>query len=135
MYDTLSTLLRHMDMAERMYTHDGNTEYSFIPKTNILEGEKEWVISSEIPGVKKEDISISFEDSILKLRAKKELKSSTTKNRKNLSEITTGIYERKFKLASDIDRDKIEASYENGVLELVIPKKKEKLKEIEIKIK
>lgn len=135
MYDTLSTLLRHMDVAERMYMHDGKPEYSFIPKTNILEGDKEWIITSEIPGVRKEDISISFEDSILKLRAKKELKNSISKDKKNLSEITTGVYERKFKLASDVDSGKIDASYENGVLELVIPKKKEKPKEIEIKIK
>lgn len=135
MYDTLSTLLRHMDLAERMYMHDGKPEYSFIPKTNILEGDKEWIITSEIPGVRKEDISISFEDSILKLRAKKELKNSISKDKKNLSEITTGVYERKFKLASDVDSGKIDASYENGVLELVIPKKKEKPKEIEIKIK
>lgn len=135
MYDTLSSLLRHMDVAERMYMHDGKTEYSFIPKTNILEGDKEWIITSEIPGVRKEDISISFEDSILKLRAKKELKNSISKDKRNLSEITTGVYERKFKLASDVDSGKIEASYENGVLELIIPKKKEKPKEIEIKIK
>ena len=63
------------------------------------------------------------------------MKNSISKDKRNLSEITTGVYERKFKLASDVDSGKIEASYENGVLELIIPKKKEKPKEIEIKIK
>lgn len=133
MLDSLSTLLSQMDLAERMYMQEKSLK--FIPSTDIIEGENEWIILSEIPGVKKEDISISFENSMLKIQAKKEFKKKSSIKDENLKEIQTGLYERKFKLAPDIDSNKIEASYENGVLELTIPKKKEKSKQIEIKIK
>ena len=95
----------------------------------------EWYIISEIPGVKKEDISISFENSMLNLQAKKEMKVNSENGTKKIIEIKTGSYERKFKLGSDIDGNKIEATYEHGILELKIPKKREKQKQIEIKIK
>jgi HSP20 family protein len=134
MLDSFSSLLRQMDLAERMYMQDSKSSYSYIPTTDIAESEDAWYIMSEIPGVKKEDISISFESSILKIHAKRELKK-TSKDKEHLSEIKNGVYERKFKLASGVDSDNIEASYENGVLELKIPKMKEKTKEIEIKIK
>jgi HSP20 family protein len=135
MLDSFSSLLRQMDLAERMYMQDSKTSTVYLPNTDIVEGKDEWIIISEIPGVKKEDISISFEDSMLKLEAKKELIKKQSKDGDKLSEIQFGSYKRTFKLASDVDSSKIEASYENGVLELTIPKKKEKAKQFEIKIK
>jgi len=135
MLDSLSSLLRQMDLAERMYMQDSKTSFVYLPNTDIVEGKDEWIIISEIPGVKKEDISISFEDSMLKLEAKKELVKKDSTDTDKFSEIPFGTYKRTFKLASDVDSSKIEASYENGVLELTIPKKKEKIKQFEIKIK
>jgi HSP20 family protein len=124
-----------MDLAERMYMQDFKSYEKYIPSTDIFEDDKEWIIRSEIPGVKKEDISISFEDSVLKIEAKKEMKTKVETEKEYLSEIKSGKYERKFKLANGIDSENIEATYENGVLELKVPKKQEKEKQIEIKIK
>ena len=135
MYETLTSLLRQMDLAERMYMQDFKSYEKYIPSTDIFEDDKEWIIRSEIPGVKKEDISISFEDSVLKIEAKKEMKTKVETEKEYLSEIKSGKYERKFKLANGIDSENIEATYENGVLELKVPKKQEKEKQIEIKIK
>ena len=124
MLDTFSTLLRQMDLAERMYLKNNIDSQYYVPLTDIIEEENQWIIYSEIPGVKKEDISISFEDSHLKIEAKKELKY---KNKKHSNEETyQGKYQRKFKLNRDVDSKNIEATYENGVLELKIPKIKEK---------
>ena len=134
MLDSFSNLLRQLDLAERMYVQESNSS-SYIPNTDIIECEDEWYIISEIPGVKKEDISISFENSMLNLQAKKEMKVNSENGNKKIIEIKTGSYERKFKLGSDIDGNKIEATYEHGILELKIPKKREKQKQIEIKIK
>jgi HSP20 family protein len=133
MLDTFSTLLRQIDLAERMYLNNNIDSQYYVPLTDIIEEENQWIIYSEIPGVKKEDISISFENSHLKIEAKKELKY---KNKKHSNEETyQGKYQRKFKLNRDVDSKNIEATYENGVLELKIPKIKEKPKLIEVKIK
>ena len=132
MLDTFTSLLRQMDLAERMYLNQNLESHTYLPSTDIIEKENEWVILSEIPGVKNEDISITFEDSYLKIEAKKELRY---KSKKYSSEDHQDKYERKFKLNRDVDSTNIDASYENGVLELRIPKKKEKHKLIEVKIK
>jgi HSP20 family protein len=133
MLDTFSTLLRQIDLAERMYLNNNIDSQYYVPLTDIIEEENQWIIYSEIPGVKKEDISISFENSHLKIEAKKELKY---KNKKHSNEETyQGKYQRKFKLNRDVDSKNIEATYENGVLELKILKIKEKPKLIEVKIK
>jgi HSP20 family protein len=133
MLDTFSTLLRQIDLTERMYLNNNIDSQYYVPLTDIIEEENQWIIYSEIPGVKKEDISISFENSHLKIEAKKELKY---KNKKHSNEETyQGKYQRKFKLNRDVDSKNIEATYENGVLELKIPKMKEKPKLIEVKIK
>jgi HSP20 family protein len=116
-----------------MYLNNNIDSQYYVPLTDIIEEENQWIIYSEIPGVKKEDISISFENSHLKIEAKKELKY---KNKKHSNEETyQGKYQRKFKLNRDVDSKNIEATYENGVLELKIPKIKEKPKLIEVKIK
>lgn len=133
MLDTFSSILRQMDLAERMHRNHSIGSQHYIPLTDIIEGENEWIIYSEMPGVKKEDISITFEDSHLKIEGKKELRHNSD-NYTN-EEVHNGFYQRKFKLSRDVDSTKIDASYENGVLELRIPKKKEKQKLIEIKIK
>ena len=133
MLDAFSSILRQMDLAERMHHNHSLGSQNYIPLTDIIEGENEWIIYSEMPGVKKEDISITFEDSHLKIEAKKELRHKS--NNLTNEEIYHGIYQRKFKLNKDVDSTKIDASYENGVLELRIPKKKEKQKLIEVKIK
>ena len=109
MLDSFSTLLRQMDLAERMYMQDSKTSSVYLPNTDIIEGKDEWIIISEIPGVKKEDISISFEDSMLKIEAKKELIKKQSKENEKLSEIQFGTYKRKFKLTPDVNGSKIEA--------------------------
>lgn len=136
MLDVFSTALRQMELAENLlYRDDISNRSLFYPDLDIAENDNEWLVFAELPGVKKEDISISINDSILKLSATKERITQSDESKSRLKEIRYGKFERKIKLASDLDVSDIDAKLENGILNIRIPKNKKKVKEIEIKIK
>lgn len=136
MLDVFSTALRQMELAENLlYRDDISNRSLFYPDMDISENENEWVVFAELPGVKKEDISISINDSILKLSATKERVTHEKESKQRVKEIRYGKFERNIKLASDLDVSEIDAKLENGILNIRIPKNKKKSKEIEIKIK
>ena len=96
-----------------------NQDYGFTPTTDVTENEKAYFVSVDLPGVKKENINVEVHEGILKISG--ERKSST--EREGYSERRYGKFERSLSLPKDVDADKIEAHFENGVLELAIPKK------------
>lgn len=106
-------------------------ERALAPATDIEETNDEFVVTTDLPGVRKEDISIQAVGSQLIIAADR--KYQETERRVDLQERYFGPFERKFNLPSDIDSENIEASYENGVLTVCLPKaEKAKPKRIEI---
>ncbi len=93
-------------------------------KMDVAETDTAYVVKAEIPGVTKEDIKVSIEGNQVSISAetKKETeeKSGETVVR---SERYFGQQFRSFNLACDVDEEKAEASYQNGILELKLPKK------------
>ena len=105
-------------------------------KTDIKEIENAYVLEAELPGFAKEDISAEVKDNrlIIKAEHKSEKEEKDEKSNYIRRERSWGAYSREFDL-SGIDADAIKASYENGVLELTLPKiavKKEEAKKLEI---
>ena len=76
----------------------------------------------DLPGVKKEDLEISFDDKILKITAKRNKPEGEVSP---MSETLFGEIERSIQLPERFDRNKIDASFENGVLKITLPLKKE----------
>lgn len=110
------------------------TSPGFNPNIDLVENDKEYIISMDIPGLKKEDIKIDLSDSMLTISGERKNESSTNQNKVKLIEKSYGYFKRSFYLPKDIELDSIDARYENGVLNLKILKNKERvLKSIEIK--
>ncbi len=105
-------------------------------KCDIYEKGGDYHIEMDIPGFNKDEISVETKDGYLKITAEKKTENNEQDAEKNYirRERTYGKYERSFYLG-DLDEDKIDASFENGMLKLVVPKKEEKdtKKVIEIK--
>lgn len=104
----------------------------FSPKADIVEKDKVYLIDLEIPGVEKDEITISIKDNVL----------SVTGERKNYSEKKDGNYfsfERSYGqferswVINDIEEDKIDAQYKDGILHISLPKKDEAIKRNEEK--
>jgi len=104
-----------------------------VPKTDIYESDDMIVILADIPGVAQDALDITLDKHILAIDA-----YNTSSENKDFSitysEYVPGDYHRKFRLAEEIDVDKIEAIVADGVLELRLPKAEEaKIKKIPIK--
>ena len=108
----------------------------FAPKTDIKETEKEYVIHMETPGLKKEKVKINVVDNVLTIEAEDE-EEATEEGEQYLSkEIKRASFKRSFTLPDNVKGENIDATMDNGILEVVIPKAEEvKPKELEIQIK
>ena len=95
---------------------------SYKYRTTIDQKEDNYVITAQIPGMSKSDVTITAENAILRVTGEKDINSH----------MHTSI-DRTFKLGPDVDASKIEAKVENGILEIKIPKA-EKCKPKQIKI-
>ncbi len=111
-------------------------DIDFVPVVNTREADDAYYIEVELPGVKKEDISIDVNDDTLTISGERKVKEEHKEDNFYKVESVYGKFERSFSLPEDVDTDKIEATSKNGVLEIKIPKvqKVEKApKKIEIK--
>ncbi|MCK9470836.1 MAG: Hsp20/alpha crystallin family protein [Bacilli bacterium] len=95
-------------------------------KSDLIENEKEYNLTVEIPGLEKEDIKIAYEDSYLKISAEKKQSVDKSDESKNYvhKEIYYGSYSRSFYL-ENIDKENIKASLNNGILNVILPKKEQ----------
>jgi len=104
-----------------------NYETFSIPAVNIIENFPNFVVEIAAPGLSKEDFSIEVEEDTLKISSEKatqEEKNNDSHYRKR--EFNYESFERSFKLSENIEIDKIQAKYENGILKVTLPKMEEK---------
>lgn len=104
-----------------------STTHTTIPAVNILETPEEYVVEMAAPGMTKQDFEIELVDNLLTIRSERE-KDETLAEGENYRrrEFSYQSFQRSFRLNQDVlDEDKIKATYENGVLRLLIPKKEE----------
>lgn len=93
-------------------------------KVDVTEAPGSYTVHAEIPGVKKEDIQVTIDGNQVSISAEIKRESEEKKDQRVLrAERYTGRVYRAFALAQDVDRETAQARYENGVLELVLPKR------------
>lgn len=93
-------------------------------RLDVTENEGRYTIKADIPGVRKEDIDIRIDGPVVSLSAEvKKEKEEKDGERVLRSERSYGWARRSVTLGSDVDSDRAEAQYSNGVLELTLPKK------------
>mgnify|MGYP001774443695 CR=1 FL=1 len=102
---------------------------------DIYEDAENIVLKAELPGLNKEDISVSLTEDTVTISGKKTEEKKIEKENYLRKEIKTGSFSRSFTLPCAVDREKVKATYKNGVLEIVLPKvEKEKAKEIKVEV-
>ena len=89
---------------------------------DILEEDDKFVIEANLPGFKKQDVKISVNNNELVIEAQREEKKEEKKGSYCRCERYQGSYRRVLNLSDQVDKDKIGAKFENGVLTLDIPK-------------
>jgi HSP20 family protein len=105
----------------------------FMPPADIYETKDSIVVLAEMPGVSPEGVDISLERRVLTIRGHSATNDHSGYQRV-YNEFADGDYERAFTLSENIDRDRIEATLKDGVLQLVLPKAEAaKARKIELK--
>ena len=96
-----------------------------VPAVNITERKDDYLVSMAAPGLKKEDFKIDVEGNLLTISSETEEQKEEKEERYTRQEYSYSSFERSFTLPDDINKDKIDAHYKDGVLELILPKKEE----------
>jgi len=96
-----------------------------VPAVNITEKQDHYEISLGVPGMKKNDFNIDVEGNMLTISAETEEEREKKDERHTRREFNYTSFSRSFTLPEGVVRDKIDASYENGMLKLVVPKTEE----------
>jgi HSP20 family protein len=92
-------------------------------------------VKAEVPGLEPKDIDISLSDGLLTIKGEKKQEREEKEENYHLVERSYGSFARSIRLPNEVQSDKIDASYKNGVLKIVLPKSEEaKKKEIKIKV-
>lgn len=101
---------------------------TFTPKIDVSENEKEFLIDVEVPGLNKEDIHVDLENRTLTISGERSREEKEETKQYHRIERHYGSFSRSFTLPDNIDEKSVEASYNNGILHIVIGKKEEMTK-------
>ncbi|MBB3142670.1 Hsp20/alpha crystallin family protein [Halomonas organivorans] len=96
-----------------------------MPRVDILDKDAEVVLRAEIPGIEREDLDVSVTDRTVTIKGESHKETRQEEGEYYRCEISHGSVLRTVELPCDIDADKAEANFRNGVLELTLPKVKE----------
>ena len=103
-----------------------NSECTTVPSANIAEEEHHFSIEIAAPGYQKEDFHIQLaEKNVLSISAETKAEEAKKEHHYTLREHRYATFERNFTLPDNVDCEHIEAKYENGLLKVLLPKKKE----------
>jgi HSP20 family protein len=109
-------------------------EEAWLPAVDVSETGDKITVKAEIPGMEAKDIEISMVGDTLTIKGEKKVEREEKEENYHMVERSYGSFSRAMKLPAMVDSDKVEATYKNGVLTVVLPKKEEvKPKAIEIK--
>lgn len=93
-------------------------------KMDVKEADGKFVVNAEIPGVNKDDIHVTVEGNRISISAEVKQEKETKEGERMIRcERSYGMASRSFTLADEVDQSKVQAKYNNGVLELTLPKK------------
>ena len=114
--------IENLMFGDRTLTKAQESVATFSPQVNTREGEFAYHIDVDLPGVKKEDIKIDLKDNMLIISGERSFKDEVKEEDYYRVETSFGKFSRSFNLPDNIDSENIDASAENGVLEVVVPK-------------
>ena len=105
---------------------------TWVPASDIAETAKEYIVSMEAPGIDMNKTEITFTGGMLTVKGEK-VKESEEDECCHCAERYSGSFERSFRVSDKVDGDKIDATYQDGILKVVLPKSEESsVKKIEI---
>ena len=98
---------------------------SAMPAVDVTETDKAYEIAAELPGMDEKNIEVKVADGVLTIEGEKQEEKEKKEKDYYLSERSFGSFQRSFKVPNGVDTDKIDATFKNGVLKVILPKSAE----------
>jgi len=102
----------------------------WVPAIDVSETESEVIVKADLPGVTPEDIEINIVDNVLTIKGEKKREKEEKKENYYRVERYYGSFLRSVQLPSEVEVEKVKATYKDGVLKVVLPKKAEAAKKV-----
>jgi HSP20 family protein len=116
-------------------TSDGNGK-RFVPAVDVKETDDAVVVETELPGLELKDIAVQVDGDLLFIRGERAQEKEEKTRTYYRQECSFGVFDRQVRLPAEIDRDKTEATYLNGILKVALPKKAgARAKSVAVKVK
>ncbi|MCB2212967.1 Hsp20/alpha crystallin family protein [bacterium] len=128
----MHSMLRSDNMFDELWKRMWNEENDEVvqtvwsPRVDILENDNEYMLTADLPGMKREDIDITLEDGELRISGERKLERGESKDAVRVMERAHGRFVRSFRLNNSVNTEKIKASFKDGVLSLSLPKAEQK---------
>ncbi|ALA58589.1 Hsp20/alpha crystallin family protein [Nitrospira moscoviensis] len=137
--ENVSERLSRLLAASRSGAGDGQKESmalaDWAPAVDVLETDTEFQIQAELPGLEKEQVSLSVEEGVLTISGRREQEKEGNGKRYHKIERAYGGFARSFTVPDLVDQHKVSAEFKNGVLTVRLPKsEKARAKAIEVKV-
>ncbi len=116
---------RPFSMFPMMWPLTAKIEETLSPAIDVFEEDNAVVVKAELPGMKKQDISVELNNGILKITGEKKREEKVEKKDYYRTERSLGSFERRISLPAETEVDKAKASFKDGLLEIKIPKSEE----------
>lgn len=98
------------------------TVADWAPSVDISETDAEYLIKGEIPGVKKGDVEITIQDGMLTIKGERKQEKEEKSKKFHRIECSYGSFMRSFRMPDDADESKVRAKFEDGVINVTLPK-------------
>ncbi|MBD2769740.1 Hsp20/alpha crystallin family protein [Hymenobacter sp. BT664] len=107
---------------------------AFSPQVDAYETEKGYQIEVALPGLKREDIKVDFQQGRLTISGERHFKNEQNERRYHVVESSYGSFQRSFQLPDTVEPRQIQANFEDGILRVMVPKNEEKTMRHQIQI-
>jgi HSP20 family protein len=105
-----------------------------VPAVNVREDDKNFTLEVAIPGIDKKDLKIDVNEDVLTISSESKSESEENKNGYKRKEFSYSAFSRSFYVPENVNREKIEANYKDGILTVALPKQEEEKNKITRKI-
>jgi HSP20 family protein len=103
----------------------GASTRAWAPVLDIAEGKDAYLVTVELPGVKLDDLEITLEDGLLTIQGERHVANDSSEEQVHRVERSAGAFRRSISLPAHVEADAVEASMEDGVLRILVPKAEE----------
>jgi len=139
LWEPFSSLAEIQEEMNRLFDtslrRGGMFEGAFVPAIDVVEGKDNFLVRADLPGLTKDDVSVTLQDGHLTIKGEKKHDTETKEANCYRKERVHGTFSRTIELPASVDTKKIDAHFKDGVLHVRLPKTEEaKPKQIEVKV-